>query len=192
VGKLVNATRIAPAAKALLTPFFQAMRNDPTRVQVPKKGTDLHSAIIDMLEMLKDLAHRPTHLMELVLQTPTTEGMTDASTSQGIGGVIFAPHVRPTVYRVNLLAEVLAAVAREEITINDLTTWFSRTYSQWCERSTAYSGIIALPKHGAIDSSRPSQTPPPLAGCYSSLLSGNARVSRPCRKSFTGLVPETP
>ena len=98
-GKLVNATRIAPASKALLTPFFKAMYTEPSH-QVLKSKFDLHQAMGDMEYLLQDLHRRPTHVSELVLMEPIAVGMIDASGSEGISGFWVSHLFPPTIFRI--------------------------------------------------------------------------------------------
>jgi hypothetical protein len=96
--RLIHATRIAPATKALLTPCFQATQKEPKLI-----GIGLHSelrrALRDLPLLLEDLAHRPTHISEIVPHPPAAAGCCDASLD-GAGGVWFSPHFAPIVWRV--------------------------------------------------------------------------------------------
>jgi hypothetical protein len=90
-GKLVvNVTRIAPAAKALLTPFFKALHANASANKITKQKFDLFSAMQDMTYLLQDLEARPTHVSELVEFGPTAAGLDDAA-KPGMGGVWFSP-----------------------------------------------------------------------------------------------------
>jgi hypothetical protein len=84
-GKLVNATRIAPSARGLMTPFFKALHHHPGADKIRKQQFDLYGAMRDMRQMLDDLERRPTHVLELVTFTPSAVGMDDAAKA-GMGG----------------------------------------------------------------------------------------------------------
>jgi hypothetical protein len=121
-GKLVNATRIAPAAKALLTPFYKALAAASRVQKVKKKDFDLYAAMQDMDRLLADLTERPTHVMELVRADPSAIAMVDASTSQGLCVVWFSREFAPTVWRMELPEDIKTLVNQGDITINDLET----------------------------------------------------------------------
>ena len=57
VGKLINATCIAPATKALLTPLFQAMTRCNDQVKLPITPF-LRETLSDLLHLLQSLALR--------------------------------------------------------------------------------------------------------------------------------------
>jgi hypothetical protein len=111
-GKLVNVTRIAPAAKALLTPFFKALHTNPSAHKITKQPFDLFSA-------MQDLEARLTHVSELVKFTPSAAGLDDAA-KPGMGGVWIGPGFQPTVWRVEFPPDVQALFAEGALTINNL------------------------------------------------------------------------
>jgi hypothetical protein len=118
-GKLINATRIAPAAKGLMTPFFKALHTDPGATKIRKKTFDLHGAMRDMRELLDDLERRPTHVRELVQFSPSAVGMDDAS-KHGMGGFWVSHLFPPTVWRLEFPPDVQQAFGKGILTINDL------------------------------------------------------------------------
>ena len=82
-GKLINATRITPVAKGLLTPFFDALNNGPHLPKILKAIFDLHHAIADLIVLLNNLESRPTHIRKLIPFPPVAVGMVDASCTRG-------------------------------------------------------------------------------------------------------------
>ena len=69
VGKLTNATHIAPATKALPTPLFQAMHCIPESAKAPIT-LFLHKTLSDLLHLLQSLLACLTHVLELVFCEP--------------------------------------------------------------------------------------------------------------------------
>ena len=118
-GKLINATRIAPAAKGLMTPFFKALHTNRAATKITKKTFDLHGAMSDMRELLNDLERRPTHVRELVQFTPSAVGMDDAAKG-GMGGFWVSHLFPPTVWRIQFPPDVQQAFVAGTLTINDL------------------------------------------------------------------------
>jgi hypothetical protein len=118
-GKIVNVTRIAPAAKALLTPFFKALHTNPSAHKITKQQFDLFSAMQDMTYLLQDLEAQPMHVSELVEFAPSAAGLDDAA-KPGMGGVWFSPDSPPTVWGVEFPADVQELFDQGVLTINDL------------------------------------------------------------------------
>lgn len=159
VGKLVNATRIVPAAKALLTPFFMATKHRQTANQIPLQPFDLGATILDMITLLLSLQNRSTHVRELVQYDPLFVGMLDGSTTEGIGGVLFSSHFSPTVWRIVFPPDVtkmaadgrltindieLAAIVAQQLVLETLATTHHRSTHQFCDSSTATSWAMRL------------------------------------------------
>ena len=117
-GKLINATRIAPSARGLMTPFFKALHHQPGSLKIRKQQFDLYGAMRDMRAMLDDLERRPTHVRELVTFTSSAVGMDDASKA-GMGGFWVSHLFPPTVWRVEFPADVQQLFADGILTIND-------------------------------------------------------------------------
>jgi hypothetical protein len=117
-GKLINATRIAPSARGLMTPFFKALHHQPGATKIRKKDFDLYGAMRDMRELLDDLERRPTHVRELVTFSPSAVGMDDAAKG-GMGGFWVSHLFPPTVWRVAFPADVQRAFTKGTLTIND-------------------------------------------------------------------------
>ena len=118
-GKLINATRIAPSARGLMTPFFKALHHRPGADKIRKKEFDLYGAMRDMRELLDDLERRPTHVRELVTFSPSAVGMDDASKS-GMGGFWVSHLFPPTVWRIEFPVDVQNLFVDGVLTINDL------------------------------------------------------------------------
>ena len=118
-GKLINATRIAPSARGLLTPFFKALHHQPGAAKIRKKDFDLYGAMRDMRDLLQDLERRPTHVHELVTFSPSAVGMDDAAKG-GMGGFWVSHLFPPTVWRVAFPPDVQQSFGEGVLTINDL------------------------------------------------------------------------
>jgi hypothetical protein len=118
-GKLINATRIAPTARGLMTPFFKALHADQGATKIRKKTFDLYGAMQDMRVLLDDLEQRPTHVRELVTFSPSAVGMDDAAKT-GMGGFWVSHLFPPTVWRVAFPPDIQDALAKGTLTINDL------------------------------------------------------------------------
>jgi hypothetical protein len=118
VGRIMNATRILPAAKALTTPLYKAMQGSPNMVGLGK-DSEARLALSDLRTLIKSLATRPTHVDELVRRTHSAAGTTDAS-SEGAGGIWFRNGLPPTVWRVNWPVEVRARYKSGILTNSDL------------------------------------------------------------------------
>jgi hypothetical protein len=117
-GKLLNATKIAPSTKSLLTPFFQAQRNKPKLVGIGQHSA-LRQALQDLPTLIMDLTRRPTHVNEIVPHPPSVAGCCDASLD-GAGGVIFSHEFDPVVWRLEWPPEVKARYRAGKLNNNDL------------------------------------------------------------------------
>jgi hypothetical protein len=117
-GKVMSATRIAPSAKAFLTPFFKAAKNSPKLVGIGQHG-DLRQAIKDLIVLIIDLTERPTHVKEIVPHPPSVAGCCDASLD-GAGGVLFSEEFEPVVWRLEWPEEIKMLYRQGKINNNDL------------------------------------------------------------------------
>jgi hypothetical protein len=117
-GKLINATRIAPATKALLTPFFKAARHNPKFVGIGR-ASELRQALLDLPTLIMDLTRRPTHVNKIVPHPPSVAGCCDAS-SHGAGGVLFSHEFDPVVWRLEWPDAVKDLYRTGKLTNNDL------------------------------------------------------------------------
>jgi hypothetical protein len=107
VGRIMSAARIVPAAKALTTPLYKAMKGSPKMVGLGK-GSEARLTLIDLYcTLIGSLAARPTHVDELVRRLNSAAGTADAS-SEGAGGIWFGNKILPTIWRIRWPAEVRA------------------------------------------------------------------------------------
>ncbi len=99
-GELRHATTIVPAAKGLFTPINNALKGDPTTISLAKDGA-VREALLDLAELIRMLASRPTHIHEIVPQAPDYIGLCDAS-GFGAGGVWFGGEkmLHPVIWRI--------------------------------------------------------------------------------------------
>jgi hypothetical protein len=98
LGKLQHASRILLAPKGLFSPLNKATKGEPKEVGLGKHR-ETRAALLDLRHIVLSLAHRPTHVSELVEYEPELAGTCDASAA-GVGGVWLGYGVRPTVWRV--------------------------------------------------------------------------------------------
>jgi hypothetical protein len=112
-GRLQHAARILPAARAFFTPINMALRGMPSFVGLCRNGETRH-ALIDVAAVIRNLAHRPTHVSELVQGTLDYAGYCDAS-AFGAGGVWFGGEQKlaPIVWRVEWPKDITAAVVSD-------------------------------------------------------------------------------
>jgi len=87
VGRLQHAARILPASRGFFTPLYNALKGLPDSVGLGK-NSEVRHALLDVANVIKDLAVRPTHVTELVQQGLDYAGYCDAS-AFGAGGVWF-------------------------------------------------------------------------------------------------------
>jgi hypothetical protein len=85
VGKLRHVALILPGIKGLFSPINKALQGEP-RVIGLGKDSDIRAAFLDLAHMVEDLAHRPTHVKELVPGDIHYTGYCDACAA-GAGGV---------------------------------------------------------------------------------------------------------
>jgi hypothetical protein len=114
LGKLQHAASILPAAKSLFTPLNVALRGEPKWISIPVAG-DIRHALLDFKSLIRDLAGRPTHAMELVSDSEDYVGYCDAS-KFGAGGVWFSGRLplKPTVWRVEWPDDISRNVVSED------------------------------------------------------------------------------
>jgi hypothetical protein len=91
----MNAARILPAAKALTTPLYKAMKGSPKMVGLGK-DSKARLTMAGLRTLIQSLATQPTHVYELVRRTHSAAGTADAS-SEGAVGIWFGDIFRPTV-----------------------------------------------------------------------------------------------
>jgi hypothetical protein len=118
VGRIMNAARILPAAKALTTPLYKAMKGSPKMVGLGK-DSEARLTMADLRTLIHSLATRPTHVYELVRRTHSAAGTADAS-SEGAGGIWFGDVFPPTVWRVCWPPEVRSRYKSGVLTNSDL------------------------------------------------------------------------
>jgi hypothetical protein len=118
VGRIMNAARILPSAKALTTPLYRAMKGSPKMVGLGK-DSEARLTMADLRTLIQSLAARPTHVHELVRRTHSAAGTADAS-SEGAGGIWFGDVFPPTVWRVNWPPEVKSRYKAGVLTNSDL------------------------------------------------------------------------
>jgi hypothetical protein len=113
-GRLQHAARILPAARAFFTPINNALRGLPSFVGLSRTGEVRH-ALIDIAAVIRDLAHRPTHVSELVQGSLAHTGYCDAS-AFGAGGVWFGgdQDMDPIVWRVEWPPDITTAVVSDK------------------------------------------------------------------------------
>jgi hypothetical protein len=97
IGKLRHATTILPAAEGLFSPVNSILRSPAKSLQL---GKDIKSAILDLCSLIHLLGARPTHVRELIPDTPQYIGYHDAA-AEGSGGVWFSLEfaMRPLLWR---------------------------------------------------------------------------------------------
>jgi hypothetical protein len=97
VGKLRHVAQILPSAKGIFTPINNSLSGNPKEIGLGTTS-EVRSALLDLGALVRDLAKRPTHVCELVPDSPRYAGTSDAA-AQGAGGVWFGPDIPPTVWR---------------------------------------------------------------------------------------------
>jgi hypothetical protein len=114
LGKLQHAAGILPAAKSLFTPLNVSLRDDPKWIPIPV-GSDVRYAMLDFKTLIRNLAARPTHVMELEFDRDDFVGYCDAS-AFGAGGVWFSGllSLTPTVWRVEWPSDITANVVSDK------------------------------------------------------------------------------
>ena len=125
VGKLQHACLAIPNGKGILSPLYKLMGTKGRSVQLPK-GSDAHTALRDLLTIMKLVANRPTHCSQLVPGWPHYVGYCDAC-RWGAGGVWLSGKdgLHPVVWRLRWPADISARFKSSSnpsgnITINDL------------------------------------------------------------------------
>jgi len=106
MGRLQHATRILPAARGFFMPLYNALKGLPESIGLSCHGEVRH-ALLDVANVIRDLASRPTHVKELVQQLLNYTGYCDAS-AFGAGGVWFGANIAlpPSVWRVQWPADI--------------------------------------------------------------------------------------
>jgi len=112
VGRLQHAARILPAARVFFTPLYNALKGLlPESIGLSCHGEVCH-ALLDVVNVLRDLASRPTHVKELVQQLLNYTGYCNES-AFGAGGGWFGANIAlpPSVWRVqwppNITSDVI-------------------------------------------------------------------------------------
>ena len=82
-GKLIHASLGVPGGKGLMSPIYEATKQEREHV---KLNYNLKQCISDWAILIQQVASRPTSVKELVPQLPNFVGYVDAS-KQGVGGV---------------------------------------------------------------------------------------------------------
>jgi hypothetical protein len=120
-GKLRHGASIFPAAKALFTPLNRALATKDNFVGLGKHS-ELRLALLDFKVLFADLAHRPTHVAELVRGEPDLVQFVDAA-KRGAGGVLFGHtrHLPPTVWTVQFPPDIQARVVSNSNPGGDVT-----------------------------------------------------------------------
>jgi hypothetical protein len=97
IGKLRHATTILPAAEGLFSPVNSILRSPAKSLRL---GEEIKSAILDLCSLIHLLGARPTHVRELIPDTPQYIGYHDAA-AEGSGGVWFSLEfaMRPILWR---------------------------------------------------------------------------------------------
>jgi hypothetical protein len=178
-GKLINATRIAPATKVLLTPFFKAARHDPKFVGIGK-ASELRQALLDLPTLILDLTRHPTHVNEIVPHPPSVAGCCDAS-SHRAGGVLFSYEFDPVVWRTKWPDAVKELYRSGKLTNNDLEMAGVVAQTIVLERivpmrtNTPPSTPTILPQRAGPPSWSPGWNPPSPGASFGPLPCANAR-----------------
>jgi hypothetical protein len=125
LGKLRHVALILPGIKGLFSPINKALKGEP-RVIGLGKDSDIRAASLDLAHMVEDLAHRPTHVKELVPGDDHYTGYCDACAA-GAGGVWLSGDlsIRPIVWRIRFSAYITSQVVstsnpRGSLTNSDL------------------------------------------------------------------------
>jgi hypothetical protein len=120
VGKLRFAALCLPAGRALMSPLNRAVRGEP-----PSIGNGQHSEVRenlgDWLQLLKELAARPTSVHELVARSVDYYGYCDACNT-GVGGVWLPmdSELEPFLWRVAWPADIAKKLqSYDGLSIND-------------------------------------------------------------------------
>jgi hypothetical protein len=85
VSKLRHVGLIMPGIKGLFSPINKALRGEPQVIGLGKTS-DVRAAFLNLAHMAANLAHRPTHVKELVPGNDHYTGYCDACAAGG-GGV---------------------------------------------------------------------------------------------------------
>jgi hypothetical protein len=67
VGRLQHAARILPAARGFFTPLYNALKGLPESIGL-SRHEEVRRTLLDVVNVIRDLASRPTHVKELVQQ----------------------------------------------------------------------------------------------------------------------------
>ena len=106
VGRLQHAARILPAARGFFTPLYNALKGLPASIGLGRHG-EIRHALLDVANVIQNLASRPTHVNELVQQLLNYAGYCDAS-AFGASGVWFGANMAsaPSVWRVQWPSDI--------------------------------------------------------------------------------------
>jgi hypothetical protein len=88
LGKLRHASTILPAAKGFFSPLNDAMCGSPKLIGLGA-DSEVRRALEDLISLMHLLSSWPTHVRELVSDTPHHAGYQDAA-AEGAGGVWFS------------------------------------------------------------------------------------------------------
>lgn len=107
IGKLRFASLCLPAGRALMTPLNYALRGDPNFVGCGK-NSEVRESLGDWLQLLLDLARRPTSVHEIVAKAVDYYGYSDACKTGAAG--VWLPldsELEPFVWRVKWPADIV-------------------------------------------------------------------------------------
>ena len=120
VGKLRFAALCLPTGKSFMTPLNMALKGLPAYIGLGKKS-EVREALGDWLQLLKELAQRPTHIREIVAKSVDFYGYCDACNT-GAGGV-WLPLDRdcePFIWRVQWPPDIVRKLTEyDQLSISD-------------------------------------------------------------------------
>ena len=122
VGRLQHAARILPSARAFFTPLNNALRGLPGYIGLSRHG-EVRNALLDMTNVVRNLASRPTHVNELVqADNPDYIGYCDAS-GFGAGGVWFGgqQQLAAIVWRIQWPKDITVALVSHKTPTGTIT-----------------------------------------------------------------------
>ena len=120
VGRLRFAALCLPTGRSFMTPLNMALKGLPTYIGLGEKS-EVREALGDWLQLIKDLAQRPTHINEIVSKKVDFYGYCDACNT-GAGGV-WLPldgHCEPFLWRVQWPPDIVKKLSEyDQLSISD-------------------------------------------------------------------------
>jgi hypothetical protein len=119
VGKLLHAALILPVTQGFFTPLNTILKSPANTIRLGENGRD---AIMDICPLIHRLSRRPTHVKELLPDSPSYAAFHDAA-AEGAGGVWFSltTNMQPLLWQTTFPRDITESVISEDSPSGSIT-----------------------------------------------------------------------